>query len=214
MYKKITHTITEEHFGHPVGAEIKKHVDKMKSANMPSSSQFKQDVLSWFTNFNNKAQTIIDSMTDSKLDTAAIEADLFDQIDALGNELKNYYGIEAGERLNAQMRNAAVSLLRLVFLVKNNLDIKDVVTNRFDGVITGEILRLLYDINNDWNFTALRPTVETMWTAWIDRAKAKKANNDTAAATALNAAKEAFTKFANTLADGVVKQHPEMFPQM
>jgi hypothetical protein len=214
MYKKITHTITEEHFGHPVGAEIKKHVDKMKSANMPSASQFKQDVLSWFTNFNNKAQTVIDSMTDNKLDTAAVEADLFDQIDALGNELKNYYGVEAGERLNAQMRNAAVSLLRLVFLVKNNLDIKDVVVNRYDGIITGEILRLLYDINNDWNFTALRPTVESMWTAWIERAKAKKANNDTAAATALNAAKEAFTKFANTLADGVTKQYPEMFPQM
>jgi len=214
MYKKITHTITEEHFGHPVGAEIKKHVDKMKSANMPSSSQFKQDILSWFTNFNNKAQIVIDSMTDSKLDTAAVEADLFDQIDALGNELKNYYGIEAGERLNSQMRNAAVTLLRLVFLVKNNLDIKDVVTNRFDGIVTGEIVRLLYDINNDWNFNAVRPMVESLWSPWVERAKAKKANNDTAAATAANAAKEAFTKFANTLADGVVKQHPEMFPQM
>jgi phosphopantetheinyl transferase (holo-ACP synthase) len=53
-----------------------------------------------------------------------------------------------------------------------------------------------------------------MWTAWVDRAKAKKANNDTAATAAANAAKEAFTKFANTLSDGVVKQHPEMFPQI
>jgi hypothetical protein len=214
MYKKITHTITEEHFGHPVGAEIKKQIDKMKLSTMPTSAQFKQDILSWFTNFNNKAQIVIDSMTDSKLDTAAVEADLFDQIDALGNELKNYYGIEAGERLNAQMRNSAVSLLRLVFLVKNNLDIKDVVTNRFDGIITGEIVRLLYDINNDWNINTVKPVVESLWSAWVERAKAKKANNDTAATAAANAAKEAFTKFANTLADGVVKQHPEMFPQM
>jgi hypothetical protein len=214
MYKKITHTITEEHFDHPIAAEIKKHVDKMKSANIPSAAQFKQDVLSWFTNFNNKAQTVIDSMTDSKLDTALVEADMFDQIDALGNELKNYYGVEAGERLNAQMRNAAVSLLRLVFLVKNNLDTKDVVTNRFDGIITGEILRLLYDVNNDWNFNAMRPFVEAMWAAWIERAKAKKAGNESAATAAATAAQTAFATFANTLADGVIKQQPQMFPQM
>jgi hypothetical protein len=214
MYKKITHTITEEHFGHPVGAEIKKYVDKMKSANMPSASQFKQDVLSWFTNFNNKAQIVIDSMTDSKLDTAAVEADLFDQIDALGNELKDYYGVEAGERMNAQMRNAAVSLLRLIFLVKNNLDIKDVVTNRFEGIITGELSKLLYDINNNWTFSSVKLLTDAMWTAWVERAKAKKANNEAAATTAATAAQTAFTKFANTLSDGVVKQHPEMFPQM
>ena len=214
MYKKITHTITEEHFDHPIAAEIKKHVDKMKSANMPSAAQFKQDVLSWFTNFNNKAQTIIDGMTDSKLDTALVEADLFDQIDALGNELKNYYGVEAGERMNAQIRNAAVSLLRLVFLVKNNLDIKDVVKNRFDGVITGEILRLLYDINNDWNFTTVRPSIEALWTAWIEKTKAKKDGNESAATAATTAAQTAFANFANILSDGVVKQYPEMFPQV
>jgi hypothetical protein len=153
-------------------------------------------------------------MTDSKLDTALVEADMFDQIDALGNELKNYYGVEAGERLNAQMRNAAVSLLRLVFLVKNNLDIKDVVTNRFDGIITGEILRLLYDVNNDWNFNAMRPFVEAMWAAWIERTKAKKDGNESAATAAATAAQTAFATFANTLADGVIKQQPQMFPQM
>lgn len=30
MYKKITHHIVEEHFDHPIAAELKKHVDKSK----------------------------------------------------------------------------------------------------------------------------------------------------------------------------------------
>lgn len=31
MYKKITHHIVEEHFDHPIAAELKKHVDKSKA---------------------------------------------------------------------------------------------------------------------------------------------------------------------------------------
>lgn len=31
MYKKITHNITEEHFAHPIAAELKKKVDKIKA---------------------------------------------------------------------------------------------------------------------------------------------------------------------------------------
>ena len=30
MYKKITHQIVEEHFAHPIAAELKKNVEKIK----------------------------------------------------------------------------------------------------------------------------------------------------------------------------------------
>jgi hypothetical protein len=207
MYKKITHTITEEHFDHPIAAEIKKHIDKTKSANLPTAAQFKQDVLSWFTNFNVKGQKVIDGVSDKNLDITTAEADLFDQIDALGNELKNYYGIEIGERFNTLMRTAAVSVIRLVFLMRNDMDIKDLQTNRFSGMISGELTTLLNSINNSWMPGTTRAAIDSLWNSWIEIAKAKKTGNEATLTTAKSNANAAFSAFADVLANGVIKQH-------
>ena len=54
MYKRVTHTITEEHFGHPMAAEIKHTLENQSEGIRPmlgatTADKFRADVNEYFT---------------------------------------------------------------------------------------------------------------------------------------------------------------------
>jgi galactokinase/mevalonate kinase-like predicted kinase len=90
MYKRVTHTITEEHFGHAMAAEIKKVVDKTIVPPKPkmepaAASKVKADISDYLTGFNKGLIEIykaIDSPDNIGLGDA--ETTVFAKIDDLG----------------------------------------------------------------------------------------------------------------------------------
>ena len=93
MYKVITHTIKEEHFGHPMTAEVgmithantAPHIEPMVSSSLiagnlimlrPSSVEFRMNIRSLFSRFFWRVRDYLISVLDSR-ESSDVEAELY-----------------------------------------------------------------------------------------------------------------------------------------
>ena len=64
MYKKITHTIVEEHFEHPLASDIKKTLERRSikatigMSEVISKAQFKTDINNFFPNWERRRMSL------------------------------------------------------------------------------------------------------------------------------------------------------------
>jgi hypothetical protein len=216
MYKKVTHTITEEHFGHPMAIEIKKAVDKKiiphpKPKLEPvSAEKFRSDVTAYFAGLNNRLSAIIAAIAaDDSAALATAETAYFTEADVIGELYKPYYGIEFSERINNNMRTLGLLAITLARNIKFKVDTKDWM-NRLTQT-ADFIANLMYQFNNAWPTNINRDTWIQINDALLAQSQAAQ-NRDT---TAINTAKEKsntlMSVFANTFANGLIQQHPEKF---
>lgn len=156
MYKKVTHTITEEHFGHAMAAEIKKVIDKTIVPPKPkmepvASSKFKADIENYFANFDKSISDIVKAIDSSnEVQLAEAEATLFSTIDSLGNTFKTYYGVEFGEKINQNLRSLVFVIIAIARNFKNKIDIRDW-RARLD-TIRNDLASMMYNYNNTWRY--------------------------------------------------------------
>jgi hypothetical protein len=205
MYKKITHTIVEEHFDHPIASQIKKSMSRSKIPNneILSENKFRSDANAYFSSFQIKLKAMIDSVTGTEESLILPFEDLFKncQIDDLGNMTKSIYASEFGERINEAMRMLAITTLLSVQNIKTGKD-NTFTSGRF-AYISNAMAQNLSNFNNQWNYQVVNGLFASIGTEII-----KDANAETLAIQKLG---YNITTFEKAFIDGIINQHPERF---
>jgi hypothetical protein len=213
MYKKITHTIVEEHFDHPMGVGIAANVGKPKFARssiaeiMPSG-QFKAFVDNYFMEMEDKIIAFANATFDESLDFQSAIANVMDY-ETLGNTLGKYYDIEFQERLNQNIGNA---LMQLLYYWRNSIrkfDNKDTLSRiKQQSWAMGQVLS---QYNNFWDRDILRTLLDDFFGEFVNLGNAKLSKNKANETATLDRVAAAGTKLANYMANGVIQQFPESF---
>lgn len=221
MYKKITHHITEEHFGHPVATQIKKVVDKTttntspgvkpKAVNMQSQSAFKAAVQNYFSNFQAQMNQIINSVNGPEQSLIQAEDGIFSNIDSLGNLLKQYYGSEVGERINSSNRDLALGMVSILRSLREGADYKTTLNGRMSTLVANEYGSVLNKVNNMWVWNDIKGRLINLVNTWVEQIKAVQNKDTNAANLAQTKATTIINDFAKTLSEGVVAQFTDVF---
>lgn len=215
MYKRVTHTITEEHFGHAMAAEIKKVIDKTIVPPKPkmepaAASKFKADIENYFIDFNKNISEIIKALeSPDNIGLADAEAKTFASIDALGNLLKTYYGIEFGEKINQNLRSLIFVIIAIARNLKNKNDIRDW-RNRLE-TIRNDISSTLYNYNNNWRFVDNVSLLTQLFDEYVNYAQNTVNRNQTTIDSSYNKMSNLGSVFASAIVNGVMQQYPDKF---
>ena len=214
MYKKITHTIVEEHFDHPMGVNIASDVKTGKKMSPPRmveiipAGQFKSFVDNYFIEFEDKIVELANATFDESLDFQAAIANAMDY-EALGNMLGKYYDIEFQERFNQNVGNA---IMQLLYYWRNSI-------RKFDNKETlarikqqgWAISQIANQYNNAWDRDILRTLIDDFFGEFVNLGNAKVTKNKTMETATLDRLAAAGSKLSNYMANGVLQNHPELF---
>lgn len=217
MYKKVTHTIIEEHFGHPLAPEIKHTLESGFGNPRPmyaiiTVDKLKNDVSAYFTKLHQRVSGIATQTETGNMDALlAEETAFFDEVDDLGKMLLPYYGIEFSERLSQSLRAIGLSMTGIARNLKFKSDIRllvDRLNSNFDNMDF-----LLNQFNNSWQLGA----VKNIWTQIVESMVNETTaiiNKDSNAAASANAQLAGrLASFAESFANSVVQQYPNKFIQ-
>jgi hypothetical protein len=217
MYKKVTHTIIEEHFGHPLAPEIKHTLESGFGNPRPmyaiiTADKLKNDVSAYFTKLHQRVTGIATQTETGNMDALlAEETAFFDEVDDLGKMLLPYYGIEFSERLSQSLRAIGLSMTGIARNLKFKSDIRllvDRLNSNFENMDF-----LLNQFNNSWQLGA----VKNIWTQIVESMVNETTaiiNKDSNAAASANAQLAGrLASFAESLANSVVQQYPNKFIQ-
>lgn len=209
MYKRLTHTIVEEHFDSPSDGDVRASLERFGMPIQPlSPQQFRDIVNGYFTTFDGRINQLLSSIP-QPFDTSQLETELFADIDFLGNFLSQYYAPIFGEKFNVGMRTIGIVGVNLSTLGRNNLD-TTFQRNR-SGSIASEFAGLS-SWNNAWTWQTIFDLVTQWVTAYVDQSDALAMKNVTAADQARTRSTQAMMTFANALVDGTIQKHPDLFP--
>jgi hypothetical protein len=213
MYKKITHTIVEEHFDHPIASQIKKSLGRSKivTNEVFSEDKFRADVHAYFVKYQNHLNSLINAVTstDEELLTAFDNFFKTCWVDDLGNMTKPIYVSEFGERINETMRMTATSIFLSIQSLKMGKD-SGFQFGRLQ-FIANEISQNLNNFNNLWQYQTVNTLFINLFTDMINRTKAKLAKNSSTELQLAQKNTESWDTFEKTLVNGIIAQHPERF---
>lgn len=215
MYKKVTHTITEEHFGHEMAAEIKKIVDKTIVPPKPkmeqvAASKFKADVENYFVDLNKNISEIVKALeSPDGIGLLEAETKVFTNIDTLGNLLKTYYGIEFGEKINQSLRSLIFVIIAVTRNFKNKIDVRDW-RLRAEG-IRNDLASALYNYNNNWKYPDNVSLLTQLFDEYINYAQNTVNRNQTAMDSSFNKMNNLGSVFASAMVNGIMQHYPGKF---
>lgn len=215
MYKKVTHTITEEHFGHPVAAEIKKVIDKTIVPPKPkmepaAASKFKADIENYFVNFDKGLNDIIKAIDSSnEVQLADAESTLFANIDALGNILKTYYGVEFGEKINQNLRSLVFAIIAIARNFKNKIDIRDW-RSRLE-TIKNDLASMMYNYNNTWRYQDTQGVLAQYFDELVNFAQNVTNKTGSGVDASFNKVNTLASVLASSFINGTMQQYPGKF---
>ena len=215
MYKRVTHTITEEHFGHPMATEIKHTLENNFENGRPrldatTAEKFRNDVAAYFTGMQSKLTNIVSATETGNMDSLlAAETVYFDEVEQIGKMMKPYYGIEFSERINQVFRGFGLSTIGISRNLKFKTDIKVLVDRLLVNIDNLDFL--LNQFNNTW----VAGSVKSTWVPIVNAMTAEISaimNKDSASAIAEHTkAANLISAFSNTLANSVIQQYPTSF---
>jgi hypothetical protein len=219
MYKKITHTIIEEHFDCPEAVDIAAEVEngtempmrfRVTPATVMPADQFRAMVQDWFLDMDARWQNLANANFDSSIDYEQAIDDVFVNVDLLGDTLKGYYGAEFGERFNQQWRSAGMNLLYIWRNIKNGWDTSVQEKNLFELLAPGSAV-LYNQFNASWPRNEVEALLVSIYRDYIDYGKALKSKNSSAQASLRTKIGSALNQLSTTLASGVISRFPELF---
>ena len=216
MYKKITHTIVEEHFDHPIAGQIKKTIERSRRSRITnneilSESKFRDEVHSYFQTYFNHLDSLINSITGPQ-ETFLIEFDNFFKtpwIDDLGNLTGPIYQTEFGEKINEAMRMMATTIFTGLQLIKEGKDYGSVF-NRIN-FITNDLAQTLQTFNSAWQYQTTNGLINGLFVDLLNMAKAKMSKNTAQQQQLLQKITANWAAFEKILVDGIIAQHPGRF---
>jgi hypothetical protein len=215
MYKRVTHTIIEEHFGHPMAAEIKHTLENKFDGGRPmqgatTADKFRSDVDAYFTAFHSKLTNIMSATETGNMESlVAAETVFFDEVDQIGKIMLPYYGVEFAERITNAFRGAGLTTIGVSRNLKFKTDTKTLVERLYLNFDNLDFL--LNQFNNSW----LPGSVKSTWVTIVDTLVAEAAaimNKDTTASINEHTkAANLISAFSNTLANSAIQQYPNKF---
>jgi len=180
MYKKITHTITEEHFAHPMAMEIKKLVDKLikpKAIDPVTSAQLNVALQQYFTTFVNNMHNIITNMSDSNAMRSAENAAYTDII-SLGSILNPYYGTDVINNITKMLTTFVSDFSLFLASAYKTKSISYVNFQNGTNNLATNISYYLNKVNSNWDHDAIFNIFMKAVPAWILLANAIANNNN------------------------------------
>jgi len=210
MYKKITHTIVEEHFAHPMGVNIAAghRLGRHSLTEIMPKEQFKAFVDNYFIDLEGKLVEFANAAFDESKDFQAALANAMD-FETLGDTMAKYYDIEFRERFNQQLSNQIMQLMYYWRNIIRKFDNTDTIARIKQGPVNFSTLMNQY--NNYWDRDIIRTLYEEFFAEFLTLGDAKLAKNKVNETASLDRIAVAGSKLSNYLANGLIQQQPELF---
>jgi hypothetical protein len=190
MYKIVTHSIREEHFGHPMTAEIgiathsnaAPHIGEnivtssLLAGNLimlrPRSVEFRMNIRSLFSRFFWRVRDYLISVLDSR-ESSDVEAELYKNIEAIGSFIETYYGATTVNSFNNTMKDIIKNLIFIVRDIKSDKDITESRNKLSESI--GALSMFLNSINpSQWPYSAVFDIFSDLSNNWIAQISARK----------------------------------------
>jgi hypothetical protein len=226
MYKKITHTIVEEHYDHPMAAKIKAGLKRKQNKKAkydfgdedvifgrPTTQTFnavvfKSDLENYLNSYTQKIIQISDTITGTEEQSVIAFEELFDFIDNIKNFFNPFYNRELGERIATSFRQLASTSTILCHAVKADFDTDPWIRNlRASSTVGGSMI----NYNTAWQNDVIRNPMSQYVDAIIGRTNAVKTNNTAQITETTNGMYSSISVFKNVIADGIIQQFPARF---
>jgi len=225
MYKKITHTIVEEHFDHPMAAEIKDRMENCSptppamAVNFAQAIKFRLDARTYFSALQTKVRNLITDLVEPKDEaTSAVKlTDVVDTINRLGSVAAIYYGTAAGDQLATLLKDFALAAAAHVGILKANGDATAAKAKCAETIAA--IAKFLSTANPEfWPATAVTAIFTDYSDALLAQAAALIKKDATAAVDAENTQHDVIMGntmgkigLADVFATGIIRQFPDQF---
>jgi hypothetical protein len=232
MYKKITHSIVEEHFDHPMAAKIKaglRHTVNKKSRlefeedsifgdnhllDRPTNeifnkTVFKTDLENYLNSYTQKIIQITDTTSGTEEQLVVAFEELFDFVDDIKNFFNPFYNRELGEKMTTSFRQIASVTTLITHSVKAEFDSTPWIANlRAAALQTGGIIN---NYNGAWSNPSIQIPMSEYVEAIIIRINSVKANDTGQMTQATDRLHSSIGVFKSVIADGIIQQFPSRF---
>lgn len=193
MYKKITHLITEEHYDHPMAADVKKSVEtgvpmpvtetpvKPKSVYvvqeqpMINLSQFEKDNIYAWSTLASRLQDLVVSISSAGPDTAYLVAQAGSDVATLGKSLAPLATEEQITQFNTAAGAWAAALMSVVVDTASGVDPTENMAKLMS--IIADIGTFLNSLSTMWDSTAVTNIFTSVSNLYIEQARARVASD-------------------------------------
>lgn len=224
MYKKITHSIVEEHFDHPMAAKIKAGlrptITRKTSLNIDddiifgrptteifNKDEFKQNLESYLTNYTQKLIEITDSVVGTEEQLVTPFEELFDTVDNVKNFFNPFYTRELGERVATSFRHIASSVTMITHSTKAGFDAEPWIKSLNLAVSVAP----LRDYNDRWIPYTYQNPIRKFNFDLVRRINAVKAADQVVIDQASTDITASMMTFKDTIFNGITQQFPQRF---
>jgi len=232
MYKKITHNIVEEHFAHPIAAELKKKVDKIVTP-VPAMAKPKLSITpegnlhmasnELFGRLTWAIRNYIVSTLGDLEDAAYIKAEVLKDVQDFAPVFTTYYSKEVADEVVNHLSEAVTTLCELVKAAKMNKDyskLAETVISHLD--MLAKVISTVNPKNwpeqvvkeylNQYATHLLEQVAARVKKDWeADRIASVKTINTIMSGPVTDGILKGMPDFANVFASGIVKQFPGLF---
>jgi hypothetical protein len=225
MYKKITHSIVEEHYDHPLATKIKSGLNPTLTRKVrrdyddedlifarPSTEIFKKDEFktnleSYFSNYAQKLIEITDSVIGTEEQLVTPFEELFDSVDNIKNFFNPFYSRELGESLATTFRYLASSVTMVSHSVKAGFDPAPWIRALNGAANVGP----LNNFNDRWIAYTYQNPIRQFNFDIVKRINAVKAGDRPSIDQATTEAITAMMAFKDVIYNGITQQFPKRF---
>ena len=233
MYKRITHNIMEEHFAHPIAAELKKKIDKATAQppkpmlratiTITPEQQLHMTSHELFGKVVWGIRNYIISELNSSPDTNYITTRLLKDIKEFAPVFTLYYSKKIGDDVVMHLTQFANVLVELVTAAKAEKDITRLTASAFGHL--DDLANVISVVNPaHWPEAVVKEFWHVYLTHVVEQVKARIKKDWEADTTASIKASNVLTSgpvtegyikgmpdFASIFAEGIIKQFPQVF---
>jgi hypothetical protein len=214
MYQKITHTIVEEHFNHPIASQIKKTLDRSRipTNEIFTESKFQADTHDYFSNYLTSITDIINSVTETEENLVTPFENMFktNRIDSLGNMTKPFYPSSLGETINVSMRQLALLTFYTVQLSKFGKEPRVIVNSLRDST-ADQLATQMESFNYFWPYDVVRMMFVDIVNNILVQTTARLNKDSATEQVAKDDLAILFSRFEKLFSDGIFTTFPFRF---
>jgi hypothetical protein len=193
MYKKITHHIIEEHYDHPLAAEVKQKTELINKPIVPYQSmpkskldkktkdyqiytypvlkQIEKDSINAWSLLNGRIRSLVISIIAGDNDIDSLMERAVSDIDMISSLLKPVYGDSAAKKFNDLLIAVAKSLVDVIVKLKAEKDTTAEMAKLKDDTKT--LAEFAYKANPMWMTDVVTDILTKMEDLYITQAKSR-----------------------------------------
>ena len=225
MYKKITHSIVEEHYDHPMAAKIRAGLrptitrkvrrdiedDDMifgrPTTETFNKEEFKQNLESYINAYTQKLVEITDSVIGTEDQLVTPFEELFDSVDNIRNFFNPFYNRELGENVATSFRHISSSVTMITHSVKAGFDPAPWIRSLNLSVLVAP----LNNYNDRWPAYTYQNPIRKFMFDIVRRINAVKDKNQIEVDKSTADIRESMTVFKDIIYNGITQQFPQRF---